>query len=268
VLHQWFDPSFFPYPQSECCLPATFCPDYGYWRNFDPTSLQWSRVVNSITLGFQIQWYWDQTMDAVETYPDPYYPGVTAVAEKPLDYGEVINGLTQDDVGGLRYLLNRTNIQMEELAGQILPSEGSTNALVRLAPRPGVEKITFLRHPTDSGGGFIPLTNQFQDVFLTGGLAVTQAVQRVVGNPDILFSAQDFGVELVWYDLWSFIYAPEHSRSTDTSAWRKFAAEDGNPAGLGPGVIQPPVRITLHTPGKYLAAMGGSGWDRDNYTVL
>ncbi len=266
VLHLEFPPNFFPRAQ-EGWLPDTFFPDYGYRRNYDPTSLQWSRIVNGYELFFQIQWsWWDQTMDAIESVSDLYAGRFYPVAEKPLDTGEVIINLSQDDVGGLRYLLNRTNIQVEELAGQILPAAGSTNPLVRLAPRPGVEKITFLRHPTDSAGGFAPLSTQFQDVFLASGLAVTQAVQRVIMHPDIVFSAQDLGVFLAWQEPWSFIDCPEQWRSTDTSGWRNFAAENGNPSGLGPGVIQPPVRITFQTPGKYTAAMGGS--DPHNYSLL
>lgn len=266
VLHQWFDPSFFPYPHGECCLPANFCPDYGYRRNYDPTNLQWSRVVNDATVSFQIAWYSDHTMDAVEVFENPYDPRLLSVADGQIEFGMVLSGLTRDDVGGLRYLLNRTNIQVEELAGQVLPAAGNTNALVRLAPRPGVERITFLRHPTNSTGGFVPLTNQFQDIFLASGLTATQAVQRVVSNPDILFSAQDLGVVLVWDEPRSFIYCPEQWRSTDTFYWRNFAAENGKPSGLGPGVIQPPVRIAFNTPGKYWAAMGGSGVY--NYSVL
>lgn len=36
------------------------------------------------------------------------------------------------------------------------------------------------------------------------------------------------------------------------------AALNNNPGGDGPGVIRGPVEITFHTPGRYLAATGGS----------
>ena len=75
----------------------------------------------------------------------------------------------------------------------IFAESGSTNDLVRTAPRPGVEKITFVPHATNSSGAFLPMTNHFADLYLTNSMMGTQQACRVTSRPDILFRAKDFG---------------------------------------------------------------------------
>ncbi len=104
------------------------------------------------------------------------------------------------------------------------------------------------------------MTNQFVDTYFNNEALVTQAVQRVISQPDFLFEAKRIEPNIQFLpdgtpylsvigSLWS---------RTDTSAWTNNSALNGNPGGDGPGVIGPPIRIVFHTPGIYVAAAGGN----------
>jgi hypothetical protein len=126
---------------------------------------------------------------------------------------------------------------------------GTNTAYVNGAWRPGVEKITFLRQPYDPLlGQFTPVTNQFTDAYYSNGVAMTQQVERIVAQPDFLFCAADAGSGNPW--------APLHL-SSPTSNWCNNAALNGNPAGAGPGVIQPPVKIWFDKLGGTVATWDG-----------
>lgn len=101
-------------------------------------------------------------------------------------------------------------------------------------------------------------TKQFVDTYITNSLLANQQVPRVVAQPDILFSAEDFGLKvvsgtngpaLVYWDSWY--------RRTDTARWTNGNVSNGNLDGDGPGVILPPAKITFARPGRYVAAAGG-----------
>jgi hypothetical protein len=176
-------------------------------------------------------------------------------------------GLAQDDAGGLLYLLSRTNVNVESLDDSVGPVN-TDDSFVRLAPRPGIEKLTFVRHPTAPTGGFATLTNQFADAYFTNGLLATQLVQRVVVQPDFLFSTGEPSVRVYTNNYGIALYLPAScQRRTDTSRWTNGNVLNGNPDGDGPGVIRPPVKIAFATPGRYVAAAGGQTYSYPHFSL-
>ncbi len=81
-----------------------------------------------------------------------------AVSDSTPRFGVVLHRTTCDDVVGMRYLISQTNVNVETLDDSILPADGNASGLVRMAPRPGVEKITFVRHATNALGSFVIVT--------------------------------------------------------------------------------------------------------------
>ena len=125
-------------------------------------------------------------------------------------------GLTYDDMGGLKYLYNPNNFAYEALDPSAFvssfttsPWEGvsATNAVGTTGAAGGtgtvtttsnfvgllggVEKITFVKLPTDSlqGGGFTPRTFSYSVPWLTNGGVRNLQITRTVAVPDIVFSA-------------------------------------------------------------------------------
>jgi len=66
-----------------------------------------------------------------------------------------------------------------------------------------------------------------------------QRAEREIRQPDFLFCAADTG------DTTTNSYTPWIVR-TDTTHWLNNAGLNGNINGEGPGVIQPPIKITFH----------------------
>lgn len=100
--------------------------------------------------------------------------------------GEYVSNLTRDDLGAFRYLLDTNNINEEACLPTVRAADGSTN-FVHFAARPGVDKITFVRHdPAD-----MPITNFFFDVYIENGERKSQSLQRLIETPDILFTAEN-----------------------------------------------------------------------------
>ena len=102
---------------------------------------------------------------------------------------------------------------------------------------------------------FLPVTNQYTDTYITNGSIMQQSVQRVISQPNFLFCAGDTGQHYP-------VILP-YAR-TGTSNWINNAALNGNPSGAGPGVIQPPVKITFDKLGQTLGILG-SGLAETNY---
>jgi hypothetical protein len=120
---------------------------------------------------------------------------------------------------------------------------GGTNLnYVVQALRPGIEKITFVRGQYDSllGQFFIPMTNQWNDRFVSNGVPVTQPLQRAVVQPDVLFASEDIG-------LAADNLTPLLVSRTTTANWINNDAINGVGAQGGPGNIAPPVVITYTT---------------------
>jgi hypothetical protein len=114
------------------------------------------------------------------------------------------------------------------------------------AIRPGLDKVTFVRPAYDSllGQFFTPFTNQFTDKYIKNNTVVEQQVERVVQQPDFIFSSGDtsrigFGATLV--------------ARTGTSNWWN----SGSPGLAGPGLIRPPIRMTF---GRWSAVRTDDRW--------
>jgi hypothetical protein len=111
TLRRW-DPFFISNPVSPSWPPGTI-PNYVVERNFDPETLLPSHTVN---IGEQIGVVQGgyRAADAYEFQINPN-EFVEAVAQRYLYAGYHWNGLTRDDVGGLRFLFSSNNIKYEIL---------------------------------------------------------------------------------------------------------------------------------------------------------
>jgi hypothetical protein len=148
-----------------------------------------------------------------------------------------LHGLSQDDVGGLRYLLSGSQVRCESVLPDVHLTGTNDGSLVQTADRPGIEKVTFVRHPFGSlNGEFKPFTNRWTDVYYEWDDPAYQEVERITTRPDIVFSGQDFGWGLA-------------ATRTGATNWANNAALNDNSGGAGPGVIQPAITITYNTGG-------------------
>jgi hypothetical protein len=175
--------------------------------------------------------------------------------------GRIYTGLTHDDVGGLRWLYHPRNFAVENLETNVVfgtPVGGrgspwqpffgtsnvigtnvliNTNLLVREGLRGGMNKFRFQRVNYDSllGRVFVPITNRWVDQFITNGQVTVQPVQRVITQPDIVFTAERLGLD---DNFFPFLF----SRTT-TANWQNNDAINGIDVEVdgGPGVIQPPI---------------------------
>jgi hypothetical protein len=176
-------------------------------RNFDPATYDQSEFVNSNRYSYQVLefqnsiWY----ADAVETVIDPAdivrsISAVPSFATNPgsLAAGVLLTGLTQDDAGGLRYLLHPLNINYEPLPEDVILANDATNsgAIVREALRPGVGKLQFVF----VGGAWETTPNWTMDLewtdnyYLNGDLK-QQRLKRVQTRPNIVISVADLGTD-------------------------------------------------------------------------
>jgi hypothetical protein len=261
-------------------------------QNYDPLAFRPTNSVNLVPYGYQI---FDPIRpgdyaSAVEIPPDLAQSGQIAyssvlsglsnpdleVAQTPgfifsgLLPGQFFSGLTFDDVGGLRFLLNTNNIVVENLLPDVTggaPAGGTsspwapflgttnfffigtnfffntnlfgTNNLRIQGLRPGVNKIRFQRVNYDSllGRTFTTVTNRYLDTTISNARPVIQPVERRINQPDILFLAADLGVVPG--------PAPALLRRTGTAGWQNNDAINGNAAQGGPGVITPTVQISF-----------------------
>ena len=232
-------------------------------RNFDPSTLNPSEWVNDALLeyvgeaqatGWNVATTWLYPNGLVSFAVDPTITYQTAVEDNIIGHlvgyswgyaylpqGIFYQGLTGDDVGGLRYLLSATNIALESLIPGVRGSGANATNYVNRALRPGVEKITLQRLAYDSANNrFVSITNQYVDSYITNGSVQTQTLERAIMQPDILFTMHDLGFT---HDL-GHVYASR----TGTTNW----INNGLPSHDGPGVIQPPVVIALDQLGPSL----------------
>ena len=249
VLKQWsswFAPQNYPALYgitanmflNQALWPDWFIPDFIAMRNFDPQTLDASQYVNGTLYTALI--FVGNHQNRIPIYPaDPFANQNTAVAGGVFGIGSGVffTGLTYEDFGGLRYLISTNTIHYETLLPGISGVGANSNSLVNGAWRPGVDKITFVPHPMDSlSNKFLTMTNQFTDTYITNGNAIQQSVQRVIMQPDILFTA----------DTGNSSFAAYNYSRTGTTNWINNATANGNTNGEGPGVIQPPVQICFN----------------------
>jgi hypothetical protein len=225
--------------------PPGTIPEYVLERGFDPETLTTSHYVNGVLFSAYIQVYGVPyfSVDQAEAVEIPVNvpinaDRITPVAE--IDWfssGLLYEGLTQDDVGGLRYLLSSNNVNFEVLLPDVQGIGTNAASFVNGALRPGIEKLTFIRQDYDSTlGRTTPLTNDFTDTYFTNGMAMQQQVQRVITQPDFLFCATNTGEHYPW--------VPMYVR-TGTTNWWNSASYTGS-TNNGPGVIRPPIRIAFN----------------------
>jgi hypothetical protein len=219
-------------------------------RNFDPTTAQPSAYVNRVAHSYLIQQYATSPSPTndfcyVVAFPvDPLAPpSEPAVSLSRLlsgvYFGSYLVNVSQDDVGGLRYLLSGSEVRCESLLPDIQAAGTNSSGLVRTADRPGIEKVSFVRHPHGTlNGEFKPYTNRWTDVYYDWDYPVYQDVERITTSPDILFTGRDLGPG------WSVI-------RSGTTNWANNADLNGNSGGAGPGVIQPPITFTFNTGGPF-----------------
>lgn len=268
-----FDPTVMypgsPYLLSQFWGPSEVISNQIVLRDFDPETLEPSTSVNEeLYSGYLwIQLWPDQTLDYAIPLPIPVNPLAyrPAVADWiwEISPGYFFDGLTRDDVGGLRYLLSPENINYETLLQSVHPIghglyERRRHGFVNGAWRPGIDKITFVPQPFNARNDrFLPATYRFKDIFIRNGTMMFQEVERQVMQPDILFCAADTGENKP--------YTPSFVR-TGTTNWLNNSFINGNTNGEGPGVIQGPVKIifyklgpTVYT-GNYSTGTYNSGW--------
>jgi hypothetical protein len=239
-----------------------------YWvimRNFDPVTLAPTPYVNGTLYSYIIVEYANPTFsDAVERPVEPnaltQFNSVSSIADtgnggpSSIDVGVFFTGLTRDDVGALRYALDKSNLNVENLipgttgGGSSAWAPGPLGAgLVDLAVRPGVDKVVFKQ--IKYFGVFPGHTNQYNDTYYnpTNLHKVKQKTQRVQAQPDIIFSANmtpgndgNSG-------------RPFLTSRSGTGAWpNNSGLQNQGGASAGPGVIQPGVVITFNTVGPFL----------------
>ena len=248
VLRQW-NPILNNYPSSEDWFWFEgFIPQYIVLRNIDPSFLVPCESVNGFAYAGQLYsgFLMNLNLAMIVTFANSVSAGsptFSAVADKELDSGGFYTGLTADDVGGFCYLYSPTNVNYENLLSGVSGTGANAVSWVNGAQRPGINKITFVRQPRSSStGGFLPLTNQYTDTYITNGVTMQQQVQREIAQPDFLFCAGDTGQDIPY--ITTFF-------RTGTSNWINNASLNGKLSGAGPGIIPPPVRITF-------ANMGGT----------
>ena len=112
--------------------------------------------------------------------------------------------------------------------------------------RPGVGRIEFRRVNYDSiiGQVFTPITNFFTDTVITNGIKIKRTVRLRSTAPDILFVAEDLGLDADGY--------PVASRRSDTANWQNNSALNRGAASAGPGNILGPVTLRFSNIGPYL----------------
>lgn len=229
-------------------------------RNFDPFTTAVSSNVNEV----QFYYYFTQLglnqgiWDAAEYRVDPLVPLPASAADglmgDGISAGTFFTGLSRDDVGGLRYLLNTNNLNIESLLPDVHGITPNAGSYVNQAVRPGVDKITFTRVNFDSLIiiTMTPFTNQFTDTYVSNAVFAQQPVERVVTRPDIVFSATDmqnpFGTQ------------PAVIR-TGTTNWLNNSMA---PGASGPGTIRPPIDIVFSKPGGWIITSDESNTGQGN----
>lgn len=105
----------------------------------------------------------------------------------------------------------------------------------------GINKITFVRRSFDSllGQFFEPVTNRFQLTMVTNSATIVQTFDRIVTQPDILFTADD----LVTPPTQWFIGVDWYNRTIS------FNSNNALPNLPGPGLIQPTMNLTFNKVG-------------------
>lgn len=229
--------------------PPGITPEIILKRNYDPLTLAATNTINGATFVTQSQW---ESMDPKSGVPRRAYMGIFSVdlgyEQPPLtefvwgffpaSVGVFASTLTRDDIGGLRYLYSATNVNFESLLEDVHGIGVASNSFVKWALRPGIEKLTFVRQDYDAllDRAYAPLTNQYLDSFIVNGQLHTQPVERVVTEPDFVFSVAEVedsdAVPRLQLLNW-----------TGTTNWLKTTTSE---TALGPGIIRPRIFLRYY----------------------
>lgn len=236
-------------------------------RNFDPVTWMPTKYVNGTMYSYTIR---DPNLplnnaDAEEFVADPLARSYTAIASGLPAAGQFHTGITRDDAGGLRYLYRYQNYNVEDLpvgvtnslgtgAGggyvMIFPTNtvfqtngfGSTsNVLITVGVRPGIEKLSFQRVEYDShySQTLVPYYYDYTDTVITNFTSTQQYLRRTITQPDILFTAEDLGLTI------SASGVPVPLIIRRTAGFVSNDAINGNTTKAGPGIIQAPITISF-----------------------
>jgi hypothetical protein len=248
-------------------------------RNFDPGTWLPTNLVNGTLYTYRIE---DpvsailNSADAVEVLVDPLSFDFTSVSgvENPdplrgsnLRTGEYFTGLTRDDAAAMAYIYRARNFNVENTISTltlatnvggpwVIPGTSNsltTNVLVDIALRPGIENIDFRRVDFDSLlGTTINVTNRFTDQYVTNGYVTNQVVDRPITAPDIVFFAADIpsvnGVVVPLFRTPSANWVDNSALNTSGGGGAGGAGGDN----AGPGTIEPTIVITFNKLGPFI----------------
>ena len=272
-------------------------PDYIDLLSFDPETFNPTPYVNEVLYSATAYTFGNQNY--VNSSPvDPTAAAFSALTSSAFTPGAFDSGLTYDDAGGLRYLYSTNTICFETLLPGITGAGTNAAAWLNGAWRPGIDKITFVRHPTDpASGAFLSVTNFYTDAYLTNGYLtnnyvtyvyltntdvyfdllatnyyvtntslangnlVQQQLQRVISRPDFLFTVTDLFDGT--FDSSSLTFG-----RSSTSNWINNASLNRQQSGEGPGIIAPPVQISFGKNGRQIESSGSLDQTAGEYSVI
>jgi|GEM_PF-539052 len=126
-----------------------------------------------------------------------------------------------------------------------------TNALVNQAIRPGMGKISFRKVFFDSlVGTTLDITNEFVDTFITNNIVSQQRLQRGSTFPDILFRADDLGVNIDSSPV-LFDRSVASGNFVDNNALNTAGGALGGEPAAGPGTIDMDIVISFSRLGPF-----------------
>lgn len=270
------DPTRFVFTLRTRWTPASGTNYFVIQRNFDPVTFEPTTFINGqlwtystiteIDLGGLRAFPNSQPVDPL-IFAEPVATRLGFTFQR-FGTGSYYTGLTRDDIGGLRYLYRPENRNVEDAPpnttsggifglgspwGPVLFTNLFTNIVatnVTIGLRPGLDKITFRRVDFDSlvGQTFVSITNTYSDTMITNKLPIRSNVQRIITQPDILFSAADLTGDVPGGGSDTANTTPVLLRD-DTTRWVNNNNLNGLETLHGPGTITPPVRITFNKVG-------------------
>ncbi len=203
--------------------------------NFDPVTFQPTPWLSGQRYTFQIDILGIHGPSFAQSVPiDPSIGVIPPVADANVfNRGLFATGLSRDDVGGLKYLLQYNNVNVETFDPSVHVRLANRRPVARTGRHLGVDKITFVKHRSNGVGAFLPMTFRSAVYVLDGHHVETALANRFVTKPDFLFSA-------------GHLSRPWVERS-GTSNWVNNSAANHKADGEGPGVIAGQTQITFDT---------------------
>lgn len=228
--------------------------------NYDPVTLRTSSYINGTLWTYEIFESIPAKVSATVPIPATFgndiinFPVAAGDSALTVSSGYYYTGLTRDDLGGIRFLLDPHNIVAETLLAGTVPGSGpwnifvgtnfttnivaiGTNNAASAGLRGGVNNVRFRKVLFDAllGTTFTPITIDSPDRVVVGtGQVVNQTVRRTVALPDIIFTVAD-------------TYPAAFGARSTTAGWLNNDALNGITLLGGPGVISPPIVITFNT---------------------